>query len=120
MQNTSSSNMPMEDGLALMSSKHPRPPFWKRLWQMIKSWFIRPKFSRKNLEPAEKVEISNEPLTLEPKPPTVDLRTFNRKTRRFYGNKMHMKIPGVMQPDSREKRELESIKKAAIEDIKSH
>ncbi len=43
------------DGESIQMVEHPRPPFFKRIWLMIKAIFVRPKFSKEALEPAEKV-----------------------------------------------------------------
>ena len=40
------------DDLILYSAVHPRPPFLKRIWNMVKAIFVRPKFSAESLEPA--------------------------------------------------------------------
>lgn len=48
------------DGLMLFSGTHPRPPFWKGLWERVKAIFIRPKFSAAALEPYEPTEEERE------------------------------------------------------------
>lgn len=42
-----------EDGEPLFFVKHPRPSFFRRIFQMIKAIFVRPKFPKEALEPAE-------------------------------------------------------------------
>ena len=43
----------MNDDNPLVSIRHPRPNIFKRIYQSIKAIFIRPKFSKESLEPAE-------------------------------------------------------------------
>lgn len=46
-----------KDGIALNSSVHPRPPFFKRLWYRIKYTFVRPKFSLNAIETVTRDDI---------------------------------------------------------------
>lgn len=45
--------IPPDDGIPLFNAEHPRPKF--NLWNWVKAIFIRPKFSKEALEPADEI-----------------------------------------------------------------
>lgn len=104
----------MNDGIVLNSIKHPRPPFWKWIWQVIKAWFVRPKFSKEALEKAE-------PLTpTQPAPPKIDLRTLNRHERRRIGSVYNVKIPGSQKPFNRKEWSNKNLRRELEKELKLH
>lgn len=47
------------DGMPINFISHPRPKWYIRIWQRIKAIFVRPRFSKEALEPAEEVEMDD-------------------------------------------------------------
>lgn len=64
-----------EDGLALFSGLHPRPPFFKKIFQAIKAIFVRPKLSWEAIEPAEPLSSDDYMLFFNLLKETIDHET---------------------------------------------